>query len=86
MAAVLFIDANQYLNLYGMIAGRKLLDSVDELKSHIFVSSQIVNEVFRNKLQCAQTFFNTKLKEVDGIDMSVPDPRPTLITCGVSSE
>jgi hypothetical protein len=70
---VLFIDANQYLNLYRMVAGKRLLDSLEEQKAHIFVSVQIVDEVLRNKLRCAQTFFLDKLKEVDEIKGTIPD-------------
>jgi hypothetical protein len=53
----LFIDANQYLKLYGLVAGRKLLDALEEQKEHIFISQQIVDEVMRSKLRCAQDFF-----------------------------
>jgi hypothetical protein len=67
--AVLFIDANQYLKLYGMVAGKKLLDWLEEQQAHIFVSAQIVDEVLRNKLRCAQIFFLDKLK----LDVAVPD-------------
>jgi PIN domain len=67
--AVLFIDANQYLKLYGMVAGKKLLDWLEEQQAHIFVSAQIVDEVLRNKLHSAQIFFLDKLK----LDVAVPD-------------
>jgi len=70
---VLFIDANQYLNLHRMVAGRRLLDSLEEQKAHIFVSVQIVDEVLRNKLRCAQTFFLDKLKGVGEIKGTIPD-------------
>jgi hypothetical protein len=58
---VLFIDANQYLKLYGMVlTGKDVLDWLEEQQAHIFVSAQIVDEVFRNKLSCAQKFFADK--------------------------
>jgi hypothetical protein len=53
---VLFIDANQYLKLYEMVAGKQLLDWLEEQQAHIFVTAQIVEEVLRNKLRAAQTF------------------------------
>jgi hypothetical protein len=53
---VLFIDANQYVKLYALPKGKKLLDLLDSQKEHIFVTKQIVDEVLRNKLCCAQTF------------------------------
>jgi hypothetical protein len=73
MGPTLFIDANQYLDLYRMVAGKKLLDSLEEQKTYIFVSAQIVNEVLRNKLGCARDFFSDKLKEIQTIYASVPD-------------
>jgi hypothetical protein len=76
MPVVLFIDANQYLRLYGLVAGRKLLDSLDEQRGHIFVTAQIVDEVSRRKLGCAQTFFRDKLKEISATKALVPDLLP----------
>jgi hypothetical protein len=42
--ATLFIDANLYLLVYGMVKGKKLLDALEEQKEHLFVTSQIVDE------------------------------------------
>ena len=53
---VLFIDANQYVKLYGLTKGKRLLDLLESQKDHIFVTAQIVDEVLRNKLHSAQTF------------------------------
>lgn len=53
---VLFIDANQYVKLYGLTKGKRLLDLLESQKDHIFVTAQIVDEVLRNKLRSAQTF------------------------------
>jgi hypothetical protein len=63
---VLFIDANQYIKLYGMASsgtapGEKILDWIEEQSVHIFVTRQIVDEVFRNKLKTAQTYFLDKV-------------------------
>jgi hypothetical protein len=66
---VLFIDANQYLKLYGMVAGKQLLGWLEEQQAHIFVSAQIVDEVVRNKLGYAQRFLLDKLE----LDVTVPD-------------
>ena len=71
--AVLFIDANQYLTLYGLVAGKKLLDSLEEQQAHIFVTSQVVDEVLRNKLRFARTFFLDKFKDLDLARGVVPD-------------
>ena len=70
MSAVLFIDANQYLNLYRMAGGGKqLLDALIEQKAHIFICRQIADEVLRNKLEVAQLFFAELFKGTMG---SVP--------------
>jgi hypothetical protein len=73
MKPTLFIDANQYLKLYGVVEGKRLLDSLEEQKAYIFVSAQIVDEVLRNKLGCAQIFFSDKRKEIETINATVPD-------------
>ena len=73
MSPTLLIDANQYLDLYRMVAGKKLLDSLEEQKAYIFVSAQIVDEVLRNKLGCARDFFSGQLKEIAAINAIVPD-------------
>jgi hypothetical protein len=73
MSAVLFIDANQYLSIYGLVDGKKLLDLLERQKTCIFVSVQIVDEVLRNKLRCAREFFSDKFKEIKEIEGSVPN-------------
>ena len=73
MSATLFIDANQYLELYRTIEGKKLLVSLDEQKPYIFISTQIVDEVLRNKLQVAKSFFTDKIKEINTVNVPVPD-------------
>jgi PIN domain len=71
--AVLFIDANRYLQLYGLVAGKKLLDSLEEQRDHIFITTQIVDEVLRNKLSCALVFMLDKFKEIEASTGVVPD-------------
>ena len=71
--ALLFIDANQYLQLYGLVAGKKLLDFLEEQRAHIFVTTQVVDEVIRNKLSCALIFMLDKFKELELSSGVVPD-------------
>jgi hypothetical protein len=73
MSDIIFIDANQYLKVYGIVAGKTTLDLLDQKKDHIFVSKQIVEEFTRNKLGCASVFFSDKFKEIDKLDISLPD-------------
>jgi len=71
--ALLFIDANQYLQLYGLVAGKKLLDFLEEQRAHIFITTQVVDEVIRNKLSCALIFMLDKFKELELSSGVVPD-------------
>lgn len=71
MKPVIFIDANQYLGLYGLVAGRKLLDLLEEQKENVFITTQIVDEVLRNKLRLAAEFMSEQLKKFSS--SSVPD-------------
>jgi len=65
MSAALFIDTNQYLDLFGVGPAAKLFDSLDEQKAHLLVTTQIVDEVFRRKLGRAQEIFSAELKKID---------------------
>jgi PIN domain len=50
--AMIFIDANQYLDLYALTAPKKrLLDLLMAQQEYIFVTSQVVDEVQRKKVQ-----------------------------------
>jgi len=71
--ALLFIDTNQYLQLYGLVAGKKLLDFLEEQRAHIFITTQVVDEVIRNKLSCALIFMLDKFKELELSSGVVPD-------------
>ena len=67
-----------------MCAGKKLLDWLEEQQDHIFVSGQVVEEVLRRKLDCAQTFFLKKFKDIDEIK-EIRDAIPTYLL-GISDE
>jgi hypothetical protein len=73
MKTLVFIDANQYLGLFGLVKGKKLLDLIDEQKDKIFVSKQIVDEVLRNKLNRAAIFFSEQLKDIASLQTAIPD-------------
>jgi hypothetical protein len=61
--ALLFIDANKYLDLYRTDKGKKLLAPLGEQVDHIFVTQQVVNDFQRNKIQVAACFLEEKLKD-----------------------
>jgi hypothetical protein len=67
---IMLIDANIYLDLFRMVAGRKLLAFLEEQQAHIFISQQIVHEVTRNKLNVAKNFFPDQFVAVS---MKLPD-------------
>lgn len=70
---MLFIDANQYLQLYKIVTGRKLLAPLREQKDHVFVTTQIVNEVNRNKLEIAARFLRDQFQPVCLRAIGLPD-------------
>jgi hypothetical protein len=51
---LLFIDTTQYLNFYEVIKVKKLLPLLIEQQEHVFVTTQIVEEVERNKVRIAE--------------------------------
>ena len=63
-SVVLFIDANQYLSLYGLASGKKLLDLLRGQRDRVFVPAQIVDEVNRNKLKKASQFFTEQTEKM----------------------
>lgn len=64
-----FIDANIYLNFFDSNKPelKKLLDSLLEIKDSLFIGSQIVNEVNRNKLDVAQRSLFNHFKDLSNI-------------------
>lgn len=59
MDSVIFIDANIYLRFFESSSSefKKLLGSLEELKEYIFITSQIEDEIQRNKLGIFVTSF-----------------------------
>ena len=53
---LLFIDANQYLDLYRTETATHQLPALQEQHAHIFVTTMIVDEVQRNKVKVAAEF------------------------------
>jgi hypothetical protein len=64
MSVAIFIDTNQFLDLYRIPSGKEVLEALEEQKDYIFISTQVVDEVMRNKLRCAGEFFATQIKEI----------------------
>jgi hypothetical protein len=71
--ALLFIDANKYLDLYRTASGKKLLASLQEQADHIFVTQQVVEEVQRHKLKEAAAFLAKHFGELKLQTFAVPD-------------
>jgi hypothetical protein len=60
---LLFIDANQYLDLYNPETGTPQLPALQEQSAHIFVTTMIVDEVQRRKVGAAADFLKQKPKK-----------------------
>ncbi len=73
MTSLLFIDSNQYLGLFGLVSGKKLIDLLESQKENIFVPKQVVDEVQRNKLRLANLFLSEQLKDIDAHKLAIPD-------------
>jgi PIN domain len=71
--AILFIDANKYLDLYRTASGKALLAALAEQAEHIVVTQQVVNEVHRNMIHVAKDFLSDKFKDLKLQTPPVPD-------------
>lgn len=71
--ALLFIDANKYLDLYRIDQGKKLLAPLVEQVDYIFVTQQIFGEVQRNKISAAAEFLKQKSKALKLQTFNLPD-------------
>src|SRR4029453_7284700 len=68
--ALLFIDANRYLEVYGLTKGKKLLAAIKEQQEHIFITKQVVDEVQRNKLSVTERFLALQVQKLqNGFDI-----------------
>jgi hypothetical protein len=70
---VLFIDANQYLDLYRTGTGKKLLAPLKEQEDHIFVTARVADEVERRKVEVAVAFLDAEFKKLELRNFSVPN-------------
>jgi len=74
--ALVFIDANRYLELYRVKKGKKQLTWLAENADHLFVTRQVVNEVNKNKVKVIAKFLTeemSKIPKVDDKTLTVPD-------------
>ena len=63
--ALVFIDANQYLQCYRLAAGKKLLPAIKAQQEHIFITKQVVDEVQRNRLRLTADLLTSETKELE---------------------
>lgn len=70
---LLFIDANNYLDLYRVDKGQALLAPLAEWAEHIFVTEQVAGEVRRNKLTVAAGYVTQKFVPLEVTSYPVPD-------------
>ena len=71
---IVFVDANIFLRFYDSNKPefKNLLDSLLEIKEHIFINLQIANEVSRNKLEVAHCSLQNYLKSANLTRVSLP--------------
>ena len=71
--AVVFIDAQLYIDLYRTKSGKELLEALHQVKDHIFITNQIVNEVNKHKLPEAIGFFMKECQIGKAAGSKLPD-------------
>ena len=71
--ALLFIDANKYLDLYQVVSGKAVLAALSEQAGHIFTTRQVVDEVMRGKTRVMAAFLAKHFGELTFKSYSVPD-------------
>ena len=69
---VLFIDANQYVDLYRTHTGKIQLAALKEQQDYIFVTEGVVDEVQRNKVREAAGFLGRVFKTLQASNLAVP--------------
>ena len=71
--ALLFIDANKYLDLYRTKTGWLSLASIREQADHIFVTQTVVDEVKRNTIKETVNFLTNHFEELPLVNTNLPD-------------
>lgn len=71
--ALLFIDANKFLDLYQTDKGTKVLAPLGEQVDYIFVTQQVVSEVQRNKVRISIEHLADKFKVLKLLGFAMPD-------------
>ncbi|PHS65685.1 MAG: hypothetical protein COB00_10700 [Alcanivorax sp.] len=70
---LIVIDANKYLDLYRRDTGLQILKYLSRVSEYIFVTSQLVNEVNRNKVKVLSDFLANKIKAVSIDNVKLPE-------------
>lgn len=71
--ALLFIDAQIYLDLYRISSGKLLLAPLSEQSERIFVTQQVVDEFTRHKIEVAADFLLKQFSKLQFKTFKVPD-------------
>lgn len=82
---MLFIDSNQYLDFYEKPGLKALLQPLAAVSDRVFITSQIADEVTRNKVAVAKKFF-TLLFAGLGMEKAVKGLPDQLFSATVTSE
>ena len=72
--ALLFIDANKYLDLYRTKKGKLIVAALSQQADRIFVTQKVVDEVKRHKIKETASFLARDFKELsEAYNFQVPD-------------
>lgn len=72
---ILFIDANVYIRFYDSANNKftTLLETIVELNNYVFITKQIRDEVYRNKLTAAINSFDSNYKSLGLSKTTLPE-------------
>lgn len=82
---MLFIDSNQYLDFYRQPGLKALLKPLAKVSDRVFITSQIADEVTRNKVAVAKKFF-TELFAGLGMEKAINGLPDQLFNAAVTIE
>ncbi|CAN1573482.1 PIN domain (DUF4935) [Flavobacteriaceae bacterium] len=84
---ILFIDANIYLRFFdsNQKEFKKLLEELLKIKSNLFITNQIVNEIERNKLSVFEKSINNYKNKINIENVFLPEHFATESNSGYSA-
>lgn len=68
----IFLDANKYLDFYRGKSKLMLLDQLINIKEHIIITEQVIDEILRNRICVTREYLTNRLNELDNSQIKKP--------------